>query len=94
MNKKQIITVFPNYSPERIEPPVFIKKCPFCGNDERFFFREDERYELYGAIECYKCDARGPECYRGDRGKNYIKDYNEWLNLVIQAWNERADDSE
>ncbi|WP_416778312.1 Lar family restriction alleviation protein [Xenorhabdus budapestensis] len=63
---------------------VEIKPCPFCGSDilgddHRFDF-DDKNYIAW--VDCYSCDARGPEI-------GWFDDVGEAHTEAIKLWNKR-----
>lgn len=61
-----------------------LKACPFCGETPGpdSYVLTDGGYK-YGAIQC-SCSAQGPDVRTG------YKDWPEWKQKAIDAWNERA----
>ncbi|WP_426577629.1 Lar family restriction alleviation protein [Xenorhabdus stockiae] len=62
-----------------------LKPCPFCGSDNlgsnHYFDSDDKNY--IGWIDCYSCDARGPEI-------GWFDDFGEAETEAIKLWNQRA----
>lgn len=64
---------------------VKLKACPFCGEhpgEDSHVLTDGSKY---GAIQCGSCCAIGPDVRTG------YKEWPEWKDAAVEAWNERHD---
>ena len=64
---------------------VYLKPCPFCGNDQVDVVRELRLISTCMFVVCPSCGTRGPVAYRNDKAEDALK------VEAMRKWERRAD---